>query len=177
MGRNPHLQFMKNSPRKSALQNNVPYYISTKPCKRGHMLERRTMDSACIQCEKDRKKSGYYDKYKTDDAAFRKQFFDLRGRARQKNIPFTITLEEIIKPKYCPVLGIELHYGINHNTSETKWMKSPNRASFDKLIPALGYVPGNVFIISLEANRLKSNATIEQLESIVAYIKRNKQYG
>ena len=63
---------------------------------------------------------------------------------------------------------------INHNTEETKWKKHPDRASFDKVIPALGYIPGKVFIISLEANRLKSNASLEQLEALVNYMKGNK---
>lgn len=169
---------MKNiTPRQFALQNNLPTYVSDKPCKNGHFSERSTRHSACKICERERRSSEYYDKYKTDDAAFRKQFCDLRGRARQRNIPFTIKLEEIDRPKFCPVLGIELHYEINHNTEDSKWMKSPNRASFDKLIPVLGYVPGNVFIISLEANRLKSNATLEQLESLVAYMKRGIKNG
>lgn len=167
---------MKDSPRKFAIDNNLSTYISAKPCKRGHFAERRTSDSACTQCEKDRKKNGYYEKYKTDDAAFRKQFTDLRGRAKSKGIPFSIELDEIDRPELCPVLGIKLHYGINHNTADTKWAKNPNRASFDKLIPELGYIPGNVFIISLEANRLKSNASLEQMESLVKYMKKG-YYG
>jgi len=163
---------MKDSPRKFAIQNNLPTYVSDKPCKNGHISNRRVSDSACIDCERERKRNGYYEKYKTDDSAFRKQFTDLRGRARIKGIPFSINLDDIDRPEFCPVLGTRLQYGINHNTEETKWKKHPDRASFDKVIPSLGYVPGNVFIISLEANRLKSNASLEQLEALVKYMKR-----
>jgi hypothetical protein len=163
---------MKNSPRKFAIENNLPTYTS-RPCKRDHLSERRTSDSACIQCEKERKLSGYYEKFKTDDAAFRKQFTDLRGRAKSKGIPFSIKLEDIERPNFCPVLGVKLQYGINHNTPESKWKKHPNRASFDKLVPELGYVPGNVFIISLQANRLKSNSTLEQIENLLNYMRKN----
>lgn len=166
---------MKNtSPRQVALQQKSATYISNKPCKRGHSTERRTCDSACIACEKHRRQTEYYEKYKTDDAAFRKQFSDLRGKAKKYGIPFSIKLDDIDRPEFCPVLGTKLMYGINHNTEETKWAKDPDRASFDRLVPDLGYVVGNVFIISLKANRLKNNSTLEQLESLVNYIKRNK---
>jgi len=164
----------KITPRQFALQNNLPTYVSDKPCKNGHFSERSIKDSACKVCEKERRASSYYDTYKTDEAAFRKQFTDLRGRARKNKIPFEIRLEDIEQPEFCPVLGVRLQYGINHNTEETKWKKHPDRASFDKLVPKLGYIPGNVFIISLEANRLKSNATVEQIESLLKYMKREK---
>lgn len=161
----------KNLSREIALSTGLSTYISETPCKNGHISKRYTRSRGCLECEKIRRSSSYYEKYKTDDAAFRKQFCDLRGRAKSKGIPFSIELEDMDRPEFCPVLGIKLHYGINHNTAETKWKKSPNRASFDKVIPDLGYVPGNVFIISLEANRLKSNASLEQLEALVKYIK------
>jgi hypothetical protein len=101
----PHSDFMKKiTPRQFALQNNLPTYISDKPCKNGHFSERSIKHSACKICESERRISEYYDKYKTDAAAFRKQFFDLRGRARAKNIPFSIELEDIDRPEFCPVL-------------------------------------------------------------------------
>lgn len=40
--------------------------------------------------------------------------------------------------------------------------------SIDKIIPALGYVPGNVMVISLRANTLKNNATLAELQTLVA---------
>jgi regulator of replication initiation timing len=164
-------------PRKHAIEAGVDFYTTGLPCLNGHIGSRRTKDSSCIECEKQRRKSDYFEKYKTDDAAFKKQFYDLRGRAKAKGVPFSIELDDIDRPEFCPVLGTKLRYGINHNTEEAKWKKHPDRASFDKVIPSLGYVPGNVFIISLEANRLKSNASLEQLEALVNYIKRNKKNG
>lgn len=46
--------------------------------------------------------------------------------------------------------------------------------SIDKIIPNLGYVPGNVKVISFMANHMKSHATKEQLlsfsKNIVEYL-------
>jgi hypothetical protein len=37
----------------------------------------------------------------------------------------------------------------------------------------LGYVPGNVFVICWRANFLKSNASLDELEKIMKYVKEN----
>jgi len=42
----------------------------------------------------------------------------------------------------------------------------------DKIKPNLGYVKGNVRVICWRANRLKSDATLDELLSIVDYVKR-----
>lgn len=43
--------------------------------------------------------------------------------------------------------------------------------SLDKVKPELGYVPGNVRVVSNKANRLKADNTIETLEAILKYMK------
>ncbi len=86
-----------------------------------------------------------------------------RQRAKAKNIPCTITKEDIVIPDKCPVLGIKLERGgsFKHN--------SP---SVDKILPELGYVPGNVCVISYRANSIKTDATLEEVESVLNYMKR-----
>lgn len=92
-------------------------------------------------------------------------FLAARNRARDKSLPFSITLEYVrsmydaaIADGYCTVLGIPLERGN---------VPSPNTPSIDRIIPSLGYVPGNVRIISLRANTLKSNATLSEMKLIV----------
>lgn len=43
--------------------------------------------------------------------------------------------------------------------------------SLDRVDNTRGYVPGNVLVISWKANQIKSNATLAELESIVAWLR------
>ncbi len=80
-----------------------------------------------------------------------------RTRSKSKNIPFNIELSDIIIPKICPILGLELKVSITGKLQDT----SP---SLDRINPKLGYVKGNIRIISWRANTIKNNATLEELE-------------
>lgn len=84
-----------------------------------------------------------------------------KTRATAKGLPFDLTPEDLTLPEFCPVLGIALSWG-NVITNETP--------SIDRVKPELGYVKGNCNIISMKANRLKNNATKEELEAILTYI-------
>jgi hypothetical protein len=80
-----------------------------------------------------------------------------RGRARRENLPFNLTLSDISIPEVCPVLGIPLRHGSKIQDS------SP---TLDRIIPNLGYTSGNVWVISNRANKLKSDASLAELEKI-----------
>jgi hypothetical protein len=86
----------------------------------------------------------------------------VRTRAEANNLPFDLELKDFKILDVCPVLGIKLEWGdkITGNTP-----------SFDRVVPELGYIKGNVRIISMRANRLKNNATIEEMEKILEYMK------
>ena len=83
-----------------------------------------------------------------------------RSRAKRRNIPFTINLNDIVIPTHCPYLGIELVVREKENREE-----SP---SLDRINPELGYVPGNVEVISKRANALKNGATLAFNIKVVA---------
>ena len=78
-----------------------------------------------------------------------------KDRARLYNIPCNITSEDIKLVKECPYLNILLEYGNNAVTNYS--------ASLDRIKPELGYVKGNIQVISMLANSMKSSATQEQL--------------
>ncbi|WP_457898002.1 hypothetical protein [Rhizobium sp. LEGMi166a] len=87
-----------------------------------------------------------------------------RYRAAQKGLPCTIVLEDIVIPKFCPVFPwLELKRGPTRRPYDF----SP---SLDRIIPSLGYVPGNVQVISNRANRFKSDATVEEVRLLLAHM-------
>ena len=88
-----------------------------------------------------------------------------KARAAKAGVPFALTPDDITIPKLCPVLRIALHVGL------TK--ASDNSPSLDRVLPALGYVPGNILVISNRANRIKNNATIPELRAVADFFERH----
>lgn len=85
-----------------------------------------------------------------------------RIRARDKNLPFALTPGDIVIPAVCPALGIPLRIGTGGPTD--------NSPSLDRLVPERGYVPGNVTVISYLANRIKNNATVDELAAVLRWM-------
>lgn len=77
-----------------------------------------------------------------------------RKRAHKLQVPFAIKLAEIEIPVSCPALGIMLSVGKG---------RSNHSPSLDRIIPALGYVSGNVRVISDRANRMKGRCGLDEL--------------
>lgn len=80
-----------------------------------------------------------------------------RSRAKRKEIRFDLKEQDIVIPTHCPVLGIPL--GVSKNTRD-------NSPSLDRVIPAFGYVRGNIRVISYRANRMKNDATLEEIANL-----------
>lgn len=80
-----------------------------------------------------------------------------KTRAQKNNLPFNITCHDLQIPKFCPLLGVPLKV-------EKVGFKDRNFApSIDKIIPELGYIKGNVWIISYKANLIKNNLKPDEL--------------
>lgn len=92
-----------------------------------------------------------------------------RKRGRARGLEATITPADLIWPTHCPVLGLELEYP--ERTGERKGQTmQPNWPSLDRWDNAKGYVPGNVFVISLRANSLKNSATYDEILRVAKYL-------
>jgi hypothetical protein len=89
-------------------------------------------------------------------------WFNAKTRAKKFNLPFDLRLDDIEVPDRCPVLGIELV------RNSGGWRD--NSPTIDRVQGCLGYVRGNVCVISLRANRLKSDASLEELQKLVNYV-------
>jgi hypothetical protein len=102
----------------------------------------------CRICENKRRKNTY------DNNPISRMFMNAKSRARQNNIEFNITSEDVPIPKICPLLEVPLVLG-----SAKNYEYSP---SIDRIDSTKGYIKGNVRVISLLANRMKSNSTKDQ---------------
>lgn len=88
----------------------------------------------------------------------------LRAQAKRNGIPFNLTKEDIVIPEFCPVLNIPLQMNDGYSQS--------NSLSVDRLIPELGYVKGNISIISHKANTMKNTATLQELKNLVQWLEK-----
>lgn len=91
----------------------------------------------------------------------------IRHKSKKNGLAFDLTADDLIIPAVCPVLGIPLHpkWGTARKT-EVK----DNSASVDRFVPANGYVKDNVRIISMRANRIKTDATLEEIGKLYQWL-------
>jgi hypothetical protein len=87
-----------------------------------------------------------------------------KGRAKRDGIEFSISLIHVYIPYHCRLQGIEICY-CNDGLKD-------NSPSLDRIDPTKGYVPGNVWIISQRANRIKSDAALAELKNLVANLEK-----
>lgn len=115
----------------------------------------------CKECRKPMSKA-YYNKW-VDQNREQRLLSSAKSRAKRKGLPFNLELEDIVIPERCPVLGIEL------DTDGGKWKDST--PSLDRMVPDKGYVKGNIAVISWKANWLKRDASLQELESLVRWMR------
>lgn len=78
-----------------------------------------------------------------------------RYRAKKKGIEFSLTIDDLKMPEYCPLLGIKLERGTRKNKNAAP--------SIDRIDNSQGYTPENIWIISFLANCIKHTGTPEQI--------------
>jgi hypothetical protein len=87
------------------------------------------------------------------------------NKCREQGLPFNITADDLMPaPLKCPVFGFKLD-----------WYKdgrggADDSPSIDRLIPEEGYVPGNVTLISLKANRIKNDSDLSELRMVADWV-------
>lgn len=87
--------------------------------------------------------------------------YNAADRARRRNIAFNLIPSDIQVPSVCPILGLTLERQLNR--------LSDCSPSLDRIDNNLGYVKGNVVVVSHRANRLKGDGTIEEHKKIVNF--------
>ena len=108
--------------------------------------------------EQDLPKMRQYSKNRFSSDRRRALLDGARRRAKLYDLPINITIDDIVIPTVCPVLGIPIIPGGATN--------NPHLPSLDRFIPELGYVRGNITVISLRANSIKKNATVDEVKAL-----------
>lgn len=85
---------------------------------------------------------------------------EAKKRATTADVEFKLDFRDIVVPEYCPLLGIKL-------VPNTVKGPLPSSPTLDRLDPTKGYTPDNIWVISARANRIKNDATIDELERVV----------
>lgn len=88
----------------------------------------------------------------------------LKSSAKKRGISFNLTtsdIDDIGIPIRCPVLGIPIYFYKNKVREDS--------ISFDRIDSDKGYERDNVIIVSYRVNKLKSNATIDEMNKIVSF--------
>lgn len=80
--------------------------------------------------------------------------------AKTKNLSFSLTIEDIIIPDVCPVLGIPLIFSDK---------RTNNTPSIDRIDNTKGYTKDNIVVCSWRANMLKKNATVLELQQLAQF--------
>jgi hypothetical protein len=121
--------------------------------------------------KKEQRLKGYY-KQRSTKAGHISQIVSARKcRAKQNNIPFTVSLDYLISiaTDTCPVFETPLSWTKSTGFNTTK----DNFPSLDRIKPDLGYIEGNVVWVSYLANKMKQNANPQQLHKFANWIKNN----
>ncbi len=150
----------------AAKQAGAIKYISYKPCEQGH-VERYVKSRACVQCT--------FDKHRNPVNRARYLCTQARWRAKKDHLPFNLTSEYVrsLWPEndFCPILRKPFYYKIDNGRNHGANPLSP---TLDRIIPILGYVKGNVKVISHFANTLKNDCTDPAIfRSLADYLEAN----
>ena len=190
--------------RAEAKASGSKFYLSTKLCPQGHNSYRITVNGGCAKCTSDVSSVSRKAWLKTEAGAASRKMTNARWnsdvgaktakdrwkakdpkwawvvsavggartRAKYNNLPFAITNEYVssIAGDVCPVLGVPLSFGGTGRPT-------PNSASIDRIVPHLGYVEGNVAVISYRANAIKSNASHDEVAKVAEWVRATQKDG
>jgi hypothetical protein len=158
----PFTEFTKNSKRPDGLtvwckscskEARDKYYQENKDKIKARVKKFREKNENHVK----QQRMGYRQRYR-----LKTMVYSARHRAKLLGLPFDLDYEDIVIPEVCPVLGIRMDL----NCEE----QSRNSPSLDRIIPELGYVKGNIQVISWQANTMKNNASVQELKNFAKWV-------
>ena len=121
---------------------------------------RRTLCKDCYtKRQKERNKALPDDKKLAK--CLRWRWLSARDRSKSHNIDFSLTLEEIenlwiVQNGTCALSGIQMTYELQNG-------RTPTNVSIDKIDRTKGYVTGNVQLVCMACNQMKSDLSEEEM--------------
>jgi hypothetical protein len=85
-----------------------------------------------------------------------------KQRCKKSGVVCTITEADITIPEFCPILGVKLEFGDMDTRN--------NSPSLDRIRPELGYIAGNVAVVSYRANRIKNEGSADEHRRIAEWM-------
>ena len=118
--------------------------------------------TVCIECEKAR----FYKRYRLNPVP--QLIYNFKKRAKVQNVPFDLKPQDIkdklnSSGKICPVLGIKMQI------SKFGSKNADFAPSIDRIDPKKGYVKGNMIVVSMRANRIKTDALPEEIKKVAYF--------
>ena len=170
---------IKSLSRQAAKERGDKVYTPERPCGKGH-TKRYTSNGTCVECMA--KRNGVRIIHPATQHRYHVNSYRLRAprwvsimatnaknRAKRAGAPFDReAVCECLQnaPDVCPALGLPLTAG---NGGEKKG-QADTAASLDRLNPTLGYVRGNLAVVSSLANRIMTDATPEKLRRVADWL-------
>lgn len=177
-----------------AREQGLKQYFTGVPCKHGHVAARDVSDRSCYECKllkaaawkkanadkhaeinrrwsaanpQTRRRTQLKQRSKDPKSYWAQSTFqNAKKRALLKGLPFTVTKQDIYEAagETCPVFGTRFDFVGNGRIV-------PESPSLDRIVPALGYVHGNVVVISMRANAIKQNATADEIQRVAEWLR------
>lgn len=95
-----------------------------------------------------------------------------KERAKATGQAFDIEVSDVVIPDRCPILGCEFESNLGKSQGA-----NPKAPSLDKIIPELGYIKGNVQVVSFKANSMKRDGTIKELLNFAEWVIKTYKEG
>lgn len=126
---------------------------------------------SCSRCQKMRKIYNINnDRYNRENRWNHILFEYARNRAKKKGFEFSIEVSDIPNPRglSCPVFGWPFEFAVGHKVNQS--------ATVDRIDSSMGYVPGNIQLLSSLANSIKSDAPAETILAVANAIIERESY-
>jgi hypothetical protein len=138
------------------------YYQKTKEKQLADQKARR-------EVKRDEIKDKLKQYYKTKNGRIGMAYSRIKTGAKQRNLEVTVSLEYLrsIAPDICPVFGTTFNW---EDFGEKDGKALDTSPSIDRIDSNKGYIEGNIVWISVKANRIKNNATAEELLQVYTWL-------